>query len=85
MGPASAIAVILVLVGLALALLLRRLGGGSRPTASWKEPDMATTLTTGTDQPTGAPTPPSAAPARRQPAAAATGSAAGRLALAGRS
>jgi raffinose/stachyose/melibiose transport system permease protein len=28
MGPASAIAVILVLVGLALALLLRRLGGG---------------------------------------------------------
>lgn len=29
MGPASAIAVILVLVGLALALLLRRLGGGS--------------------------------------------------------
>ena len=27
MGPASAIAVILVLVGLALALLLRRLGG----------------------------------------------------------
>ena len=29
MGPASAIAVILVLVGLGLALLLRRLGGGS--------------------------------------------------------
>jgi raffinose/stachyose/melibiose transport system permease protein len=29
MGPASAIAVILVLVGLALALLLRRVGGGS--------------------------------------------------------
>jgi raffinose/stachyose/melibiose transport system permease protein len=29
MGPASAIAVILVLVGLALALLLRRLGGGA--------------------------------------------------------
>ena len=29
MGPASGIAVILVLVGLALALLLRRLGGGS--------------------------------------------------------
>jgi len=29
MGPASAIAVILVLVGLALALILRRLGGGS--------------------------------------------------------
>jgi raffinose/stachyose/melibiose transport system permease protein len=29
MGPASAIAVILVLVGLALALLLRRIGGGS--------------------------------------------------------
>ncbi|GAA3818109.1 sugar ABC transporter permease [Sphaerisporangium flaviroseum] len=29
MGPASAIAVILVLVGLALALLLRRLGGGN--------------------------------------------------------
>jgi len=29
MGPASAIAVILVLVGLVLALLLRRLGGGS--------------------------------------------------------
>jgi raffinose/stachyose/melibiose transport system permease protein len=28
MGPASVIAVILVLVGLALALLLRRLGGG---------------------------------------------------------
>src|SRR4029079_16169911 len=28
MGPASAIAVILVLVGLALALILRRLGGG---------------------------------------------------------
>jgi raffinose/stachyose/melibiose transport system permease protein len=28
MGPASAIAVILVLVGLALALLLRRIGGG---------------------------------------------------------
>ena len=28
MGPASAIAVILVLVGLALALLLRRVGGG---------------------------------------------------------
>jgi raffinose/stachyose/melibiose transport system permease protein len=27
MGPASAIAVILVLVGLALALLMRRLGG----------------------------------------------------------
>ena len=27
MGPASAIAVILVLVGVALALLLRRLGG----------------------------------------------------------
>jgi raffinose/stachyose/melibiose transport system permease protein len=27
MGPASAIAVILILVGLALALLLRRLGG----------------------------------------------------------
>ena len=36
MGPASAIAVILVLVGLALALLLRRLGGRDRPTASWK-------------------------------------------------
>ena len=48
MGPASAIAVILVLVGLGLALLLRRLGGGGRPTASWKGPDMATTLTTGT-------------------------------------
>ena len=30
MGPASAIAVILVLVGLALALLLRRLGGRGR-------------------------------------------------------
>jgi raffinose/stachyose/melibiose transport system permease protein len=29
MGPASAIAVILVLVGLALALVLRRIGGGS--------------------------------------------------------
>nr|WP_222618532.1 sugar ABC transporter permease [Nakamurella sp. PAMC28650] len=29
MGPASAIAVILVLVGLALALLLRRIGGGT--------------------------------------------------------
>ena len=29
MGPASAIAVILVLVGLALALLLRRIGGGA--------------------------------------------------------
>jgi raffinose/stachyose/melibiose transport system permease protein len=29
MGPASAIATILVLVGLALALLLRRLGGTS--------------------------------------------------------
>jgi raffinose/stachyose/melibiose transport system permease protein len=29
MGPASAIAIILVLVGLALALLLRRIGGGS--------------------------------------------------------
>jgi len=29
MGPASAIAVILVLVGLALALILRRVGGGS--------------------------------------------------------
>ena len=29
MGPASAIAVILVLVGLGLALLLRRIGGGS--------------------------------------------------------
>jgi len=28
MGPASAIAVILVLVGLALALLMRRVGGG---------------------------------------------------------
>jgi raffinose/stachyose/melibiose transport system permease protein len=28
MGPASAIAVILVLVGLALALLLRRVAGG---------------------------------------------------------
>ena len=42
MGPASAIAVILVLVGLALALLLRRLGGSDRPRASWKEPDMAT-------------------------------------------
>jgi raffinose/stachyose/melibiose transport system permease protein len=30
MGPASAIAVILVLLGLAVALLLRRLGGGSQ-------------------------------------------------------
>ncbi len=30
MGPASAIAMILVLVGLALALLLRRLGGRDR-------------------------------------------------------
>ena len=29
MGPASVIAVILVLVGLALALLLRRIGGGN--------------------------------------------------------
>ena len=29
MGPASAIAVILVLLGLAVALLLRRLGGSS--------------------------------------------------------
>ena len=29
MGPASAIAVILVLLGLALALLLRRLGGST--------------------------------------------------------
>ena len=29
MGPASAIAVILVLIGLGLALLLRRLGGGT--------------------------------------------------------
>ena len=29
MGPASAIAVILVLVGLSLALLLRRLGGSA--------------------------------------------------------
>ena len=36
MGPASAIAVILVLVGLALALLLRRLGGGGSTRASWK-------------------------------------------------
>ena len=43
MGPASAIAVILVLVGLGLALLLRRLGGGSATRASWKGPDMATT------------------------------------------
>ena len=50
MGPASAIAVILVLVGLALALLLRRLGGGRRATASWKGLTMATTLTTGTDR-----------------------------------
>jgi raffinose/stachyose/melibiose transport system permease protein len=33
MGPASAIAVILALVGLALALLLRRLGGGSDSTS----------------------------------------------------
>jgi len=33
MGPASAIAVILVLVGLALALLLRRIGGGSSSTS----------------------------------------------------
>jgi len=33
MGPASAIAVILVLVGLALALLLRRIGGGSPSTS----------------------------------------------------
>ncbi|NRQ39322.1 sugar ABC transporter permease [Nonomuraea sp. NN258] len=33
MGPASAIAVILVLVGLALALLLRRLGGGRSDTS----------------------------------------------------
>jgi raffinose/stachyose/melibiose transport system permease protein len=30
MGPASAIAVILVFVGLGLALLLRRLGGDAR-------------------------------------------------------
>ena len=29
MGPASVIAVILVLIGLGLALLLRRLGGGT--------------------------------------------------------
>jgi raffinose/stachyose/melibiose transport system permease protein len=29
MGPASAIAVILVVLGLVLALLLRRIGGGS--------------------------------------------------------
>ncbi|BCB77454.1 hypothetical protein Pflav_038640 [Phytohabitans flavus] len=33
MGPASAIAVILVLVGLALALLLRRLGGRDASTS----------------------------------------------------
>ncbi|MFC7387230.1 carbohydrate ABC transporter permease [Sphaerisporangium rhizosphaerae] len=33
MGPASAIAVILVLVGLALSLLLRRLGGGNDSTS----------------------------------------------------
>jgi raffinose/stachyose/melibiose transport system permease protein len=33
MGPASVIAVILVLVGLALALLLRRIGGGSSSTS----------------------------------------------------
>ena len=33
MGPASAIAVILVVVGLALALLLRRIGGGSSSTS----------------------------------------------------
>jgi raffinose/stachyose/melibiose transport system permease protein len=33
MGPASAIAVILVLVGLALALLLRRLGGRDTSTS----------------------------------------------------
>ena len=44
MGPASAIAVILVLVGLALALLLRRIGGGGPPTARWKAPDVATTM-----------------------------------------
>ncbi len=36
MGPASAIAVILVLVGLVLALLLRRIGGGDE-TASQLE------------------------------------------------
>jgi raffinose/stachyose/melibiose transport system permease protein len=36
MGPASAIAVILVIVGLLLALLLRRLGGG-RDTGSQLE------------------------------------------------
>ena len=36
MGPASAIAVILVLVGLALALLMRRVGG-SDSTASQLE------------------------------------------------
>jgi raffinose/stachyose/melibiose transport system permease protein len=33
MGPASAIAVILVLVGLALALVLRRIGGGATSTS----------------------------------------------------
>jgi raffinose/stachyose/melibiose transport system permease protein len=33
MGPASAIAVILVLVGVALALLLRRIGGGAATTS----------------------------------------------------
>ncbi len=34
MGPASAIAVIIVLTGLGLALLLRRIGGASNPAAS---------------------------------------------------
>jgi raffinose/stachyose/melibiose transport system permease protein len=33
MGPASAIALILVFVGLALSLLLRRLGGGKADTS----------------------------------------------------
>jgi raffinose/stachyose/melibiose transport system permease protein len=34
MGPASVIAVIIVLIGLGLALLLRRIGGASNPAAS---------------------------------------------------
>ena len=63
MGPASAIAVILVLVGLALALLLRRLGGGSSTPASWKGPDVATTLRAETRQSRGEAS--SAARARR--------------------
>ena len=42
MGQASVIAVIIVLLGLALALLLRRLGGRDTTAARSKAPDMAT-------------------------------------------